>query len=660
MPPSRRALTSHHNPFDISRAGWRLGYTSRVTLGVVAIAVWSCTGSASGDRSASRQNTTFTLEADGSFTPSTLTVTVGSTVTWENLQRNDSIVRIPRVAGANPCDLAASYGATADEFSGPIRLGVPGIFIRGPSQAGRGPEVIPDTESCDCEPSCVPQQTGGFKYCSGQLGVDQYVVTEQWDYPWLNGALIMVDWNTVETSQDAYNWTQIEHELTAAAQHGKSVSLALRAGVEGIPTWLFSANPPVTPVATEDNNESNPGPSNCGIDANLASPSDRNYSFHVNNLILHLAAHIKSNAAWWQSLHHIRLMGINNISDEVKLPNSCSDQYTGTVGPDNPDGILDTINGDACKCNTKAWADAGYTPDELLEFFAAQQWTIQRAFGPHITIAYPLIQDGLPRVESSTNFVGDTLLDTNGVPLQAGGISSDDISSTSQVEDLIASGTSANGDRFLTMHNGLDLLPQEQGAASNCDYVTDVFGDEPVIPPQFDVPAQARFPIPLVAAPVAKFPGCPNKWAVNAGLVDPGYMTGFQVINDLSGAAAHESALWNLTINTNATYLEIYAADAWFIHHEIGEDEVLDPVRTSMTLGNGPGETVAPYSLTPNQWNDQLVSRRTHYSGAAFPESHSHTFTNPGTYYFYNPRTCSSRPGPRAASTGSWGKVVVE
>src|SRR6185503_8791032 len=121
------------------------------------------------------------------------------------------------------------------------------------------------------------------------------------------------------------------------------------------------------------------------------------------DLIADVAAHVHTNAGWTMALNEWMLDGLNRLSDEAKLPQSCL-----------LDGNkLATVNGDACVCNPKAFADAGYTPEALYEFYALQRAAAQAAFG-RISMSYRLIQDGFPKVASATNYEADSKFDLDG------------------------------------------------------------------------------------------------------------------------------------------------------------------------------------------------------------------------------------------------------
>ena len=151
--------------------------------------------------------------------------------------------------------------------------------------------------------------------------------------------------------------------------------------------------------------EPTPPPNSCGFDFTLGSPMDPVYRDRHIAMLDALAEHVASDSRWFQALAHVKVSGANLLSSEARLPKRC---YDG-----DGDGVLDVViksNGrDPCLCNTKIWADAGYTPDGLYAYYRTVENTIYNAFHQRKSLGYQLIQDGFPRVESPTNFQGDSL-----------------------------------------------------------------------------------------------------------------------------------------------------------------------------------------------------------------------------------------------------------
>jgi hypothetical protein len=376
-------------------------------------------------------------------------------------------------------------------------------------------------------------------------------------------------------------------------------------------------------------------------------------------MINELAAHVASDSRWFQALAHVKISGANLLSSEARLPKRC---YDG-----NLDGILDTIGRDECLCNSKIWATEGdYTPNGLYEYYRVIGNTIYNAFFQRKSMGYQLIQAGFPRVESSTNFEGDSLQDQLGNNLlEPPGVTSDDLKPVIQTETILQEGREGRfidpqqvgplsnpveGKLFVPQHSGLSRLPDDDDPAAFCSQAV---GVDPVT-------QRALFPIPLGTNGDGA-PGCPNRWAVEEGTLHSQIM-GFQTHNPseldlLPGdqSPGVESALWNLTINSNGVFIELYEEPLWEIYHSLGTGAaaaVLDPTRTGLPAGHP-----ARFSKNLLTWSEELHDRRktlvdptNPHLGDPFPAFYTHTFSKaiaaPETYYYINPSKCSLTSDP--------------
>ena len=618
-----------------------------------------------------------TVNDDGTFTPSAVTVSVGDTVIWEGLDDEDAIVRIEApfgaadVCGVADDDLDHFYDPSdPDEFTGPMRKGVPGVFVRGPLYLGD--RQVLATEDCECEFDpfpCTPLEVTSardeirYKYCTAESAFNATMM-ETWGNPDITGVMITMDWETLQpdyvNGDDDFFWDYLDREMDRAVEAGKPFALAIRAGFKGNPLWLFDyAGPlttgPVTAVDLKTWTGSVPPTTDCGTEMTLPSPADENYRTLYVHMLEVVAEHVRSDSRWYQALAQIKVGGMNLLTPEAKLPNSCPDR--------DLNGVLDTIAGDPCSCNTKIWARAGYTPDALYEFYRVVENALYELF-PEKTMGFSLIQAGFPRTVDPSNFLGDTLENQVGKPLLAGGTTLDDIKGAEQTEVILADadlgrfvdpygiGEDADaGALFMPYHNGLGLLPEDLGLPG-CDNARTVLA--PGIGP-----ARADFPIPAGTwFEWSAGEECPNKWVVNESTLND-QLTGYQTNNQtqVSTPGDVESALWNLTINSNAVNLEIYESLAWEIFHRAGVGPI-DPTRTLLGASNP-----APYSKSMRQWNTELHERRSMLAdpdpesnlGEPFPDVWEHTFVaGPGTYHYINPTSC-----PETADADRVGVVTV-
>jgi hypothetical protein len=611
---------------------------------------------------------TVTVNPDGTFTPNPVNIQAGEQIQWLGLSRTDSIVQIGDVSqfptsdpcGINDNDLDHAFAATdPNEFTGTSRKGVSGIFALGPNEPGVVQKL--STETCTCETldePCDPQEVNSldgnsYKLCPGE-GAILGTLDTTWTNPDLTGVVIRINWSGIQIDNQGvieFRWDDLDREMNKAVANGKLFTLDVRAGKGGTPTWIFNdyAGPaapgPVTPIILKDwASEDTPTRNNCGFDFKLGSPVATNYRDFYVAMINALAAHVASDSRWFQALAHVKISGANLLSSEARLPKRC---YDG----DN-DGVLDTIGRDDCLCNTKIWVDANYTPSGLYEYYRVVGNTIYNAFFQRKSMGFQLIQAGFPRIESATNFEGDSLQDQQGNNLlEPPGMTSNDPRGALQTETILQEGREGRftdpfgalndlvaGKLFVAQHSGLARLPDDDDPAAFCSQHVAV---DPVT-------QKALFPI-AVGTNGDGGAGCPNKWAVEEGTLHSQIM-GFQTHNpsELDGLPGVESALWNLTINSNGIFIELYEQPLWEIFHTRGTGAaaaVIDPSRTGLA-GNP-----APFSKNLFTWSEELHERRkilvdttNPHLRDPFPAFYTHTFSKviaaPETYYYINPSRC--------------------
>jgi hypothetical protein len=614
-----------------------------------------------------------TVNPDGTFTPNPVNIQAGQMIKWTNLSTTDAVVQIgdPTLfPNSDPCGIAdndldhAFAAADPNEFTGPTRKAVSGIFVLG--QNGPGLVQRLSTETCDCEsesPPCNPRQVtsldgNSYKLCSGEGAINQFLETT-WSNPDITGVILRLNWRDIQIDNGGvieFYWADLDREMNKAVENGKLFTLDVRAGKHGTPDWIFNtytglAGPgPVVPYTFKDwGSEASPPGNNCGFDLTIGSPVDTNYRELYIAMIEALAAHVASDSRWFQALAHVKISGANFLSSEARLPKRC---YDG-----DGDGVLDTIGGDDCLCNSKIWADAGYTPLLLYEYYRLVENSIYNAFYQRKSVGYQLIQAGFPKVESPTNFEGDSLQDQFGnLLLDPPGTTADDVNGVIQTEQVLQQGRegrftdssgsivdSVAGKLFVPQHSGLGRLPEDDGLAACSQAVTVSM-----------VTQQASFPI-STGTNGDNGSGCPNRWAVEEGTLHSQIM-GFQTNNPqgVGSPADVESALWNLTINSNGVFIELYEQLVWEIYHTLGTGAtaaVLDANRTTL-MGNP-----APYSKNLFTWAEELHERREKlvdltnpHLGDPFPSFHQHTFskviTAPETYYYINPAKCALTTDP--------------
>ena len=260
-----------------------------------------------------------------------------------------------------------------------------------------------------------------------------------WGNPDVSGVFLRIPWNRMHisagTDTDDFDFSFIDHELDQAVKNRKSVSLAIGAGQLWTPDWIYSTGG-VTGYQFQQN------PNMHGLDSDqeiitLANPTDETYQYWYFSAIRALGNHIASNPEWMNAVAYVKPSGANHLTYENRLPNEC---YAGYI------------------CNTQVWAEAGYTPSGIVDFYEKQLDVIQEVF-PQKPMIYALIQTGFPR----TNDDGD-YLQYDGTP--SGGKL---ITGIKQTEAILEMGTQKYGNLFIVSHNGLqahhDVNPWVQSAS---------------------------------------------------------------------------------------------------------------------------------------------------------------------------------------------------
>lgn len=481
-----------------------------------------------------------TVNANGTFSPMWTTAASGDYVVWTLADRTDTIIRATP-SGPYPamCDTPKPWDPAElnNGVTGPMPVAAGGVFGLSPvggglvAQAGACPFVGGrDTE--------VAFINGTYLCRAGPAG---QTMETTWADPEIDGVFVRLLWNQIEpadcTSADlttCWDWTVVDREVQAAVDHGKLYSIAVKAGDDGTPEWLFTTDPPVDPFVDpvgvlragptggvtrlflQDSGNDTGG---CGQTMYLGNPTDTDYyQPQYFDMLTALAAHIKSRSDWYRALAYVKPSGANLQSHENRLPKRC-----------------DTSNG--CVCNTATFAADGYTPDGLYQFYTDQIALLADLF-PGKTISYALIQQGFPRITDATTYQIDD--DALGDPQSSSGNVADLPLPAEQTDTIVANGAAqavAEGFVWSVQHNGLG---------------------------------------PTLA---------PNQQVLDAATTDTTTVTGFQTNNEdkVPDTFALDDTFANLETNApEATFLEIYEERQWEAQQTGG---VLDPAGSGRTLG---------------------------------------------------------------------------
>jgi hypothetical protein len=518
--------------------------------------------------------------ADGSFSPAVVTIRSGDTVEWTFAARTQSVVSASAPASApNVCPVPSAFPREGEAgFAGPMPFAPSGVFSLAPLE-DRGLRV--GTGAC---PGGRGMTVNGATICA--TGPALTTMEDTWADPNTTGVFIRLLWNGLQTAPGVadsdFDFTDLDREVTQAVRHGKVYSLAIKAGAEGTPDWIFSTEANgrprpgngggVTRLQLQDAGSSPDRNAACGPRMTLGSPTDPAFQKLYFDMLTKVAAHLRSRADWYRALAYIKPSGANLFSHENRLPKRCSP---------------------GCICNTQVFAEHGYTPSRLYDFYRKQFALLKKEF-PGKAISYQLIQDGFPAINDSGGYERADGSSSNGRPLPQG---------TEQTDRILEIGQNDLGPLFVVQHNGLQVY------RGDCEE-----------------PAGRRGGRAGRAGAATRGLGCPNPWVLRAG-ADGKTITGFQTQNlsDITTPEQVDLALKNAWVNSEASFVELYEGPLWVAVH----------------MNNG----ILPSRKTIGQWADDFHGRRRKEfasMGDPFPKTYSHTFSGvaPGTVTYFEPVSC--------------------
>ncbi len=363
------------------------------------------------------------VNADGSLTPGSVTINSGDTIEWSLSGTGDSIIPIDWNGSASGyCSAIRPY--SPNDFAGPMPLAVGGIFTLSPLDAG----FVPVAAGSGCGSGSPLATAAGQVLC--RAGTSGATMDATWQDPTLTGVFIRLLWSDVQkapgTADANFDFTVLDREVNKAVKNGKVYSLAIKAGDDGTPPWLFSSGG-VTPLQLQDSGSDDTA--GCGSRMTLGNPTELAYQNHYFDLLRKVAAHLKSRADWYRALAYIKPSGANLFTHENRLPKRCSS---------------------GCICNTQVFSQHGYRPSGLYAFYQAQTNLLTQEF-PNKTMVYALIQDGFPRVNENGDYENVDGKSSGGA-LPTG---------VEQTVTIINNGQAAHGLAFAVAHNGLQVKKTE-------------------------------------------------------------------------------------------------------------------------------------------------------------------------------------------------------
>ncbi len=374
----------------------------------------------------SEGDVTIKVLADGTFKPAAVTVHKGATVTWEFADPYRQSVA-PLKGEGPACSSIAPYKGRYADITGPMPRNPSGLFVL--NQDGPG----------------IRKGSGGQLTKDGPLGA---ITDASWKSDDNVGGFIRLRWNWLQPDREgAYDWSVLDREVEKAMANGKLYSIGVKAGFHGTPDWIFDAG--VDKLIFRDfGTHSGVDGCSCGAFLTLGSPTQQRYQELYFEMLDAMAEHLKSNAAWYRHLAYVKPSGANLFSAENRLPKRCncgSECGNKTCPVPKPYKNAPNLDSSGRICNTKVWAEAGYTPEGLYGFFDKQLRQLAESY-PEKDFAFLLIHGGFPQVKSRSAYLG-----CGQEPKSARGLPE----VTEQTKELLRRGWREHGERFTIQHAGL-------------------------------------------------------------------------------------------------------------------------------------------------------------------------------------------------------------
>jgi hypothetical protein len=165
----------------------------------------------------------------------------------------------------------------------------------------------------------------------------------------IDGCFLMIAWWQVEPTQNTYDWTALDQNLTSISNAGKNICIAVLAGQQ-MPAWVFT-NLGLTDLHFEEflagGNSSRQAP----VEVDEPQVWKTAYVNAFTSMINALAAHLKSEPAIYAKIRHIKITGLDRSTEEERLP------YENNVV---------NLSGQVSTNAAALWLSAGYLPQKVV------------------------------------------------------------------------------------------------------------------------------------------------------------------------------------------------------------------------------------------------------------------------------------------------------
>lgn len=594
------------------------------------------------------------------------------------------------------------------ELSGPYITFPAGIFAMSPSSDECDKVEVVDAEcpANTTEVDTFTQNGSRYRLCETSDASNPpcekgKLLGSIWSDPGVQGVFLRVDWKEVNPAFNFYNWDYVNEAFAKAIRHGKTIMIGIRTGGNSIPDWVFDVGSDGTDRAARvllkdwGSDQESEAPASCGFNYVVASPSDENFKAHFLRVLNALGRNIRADQRRFSVLSGVKVTGMGQQTLENRLPKRCNIAVRKRGDGENEGHLIDVENTtdladpkwhpdyrdvtisrrDRCICNPRALKDAGFTPTALYRFYDDVNTTLQENFG-YKQKTYMDISQGFPVINDNGRFMGDHLdhytfdmsvpYDPSSETLHprilrtaehAKPVKPENLPDANELTETIV----ANARKKSKFAGNLDAtFGWGVENASLNELPLDLEGGKcrQQVPIRKEKRSpyygSANFPVPSNSPIDAVLKGCPNKIATEEGTR---YLklTGFQTRNTVLSAGEVDSALWNMTLNTNSVFVELYEKSLWRINIQTsGGSRALRKVPSvKRNIPDDPAERTEnakqAKGKTLEEWNELLLTRasevpktgKNHFLHNPFPTSYELDIPKgSGDRFFFNARAC--------------------
>lgn len=214
--------------------------------------------------------------------------------------------------------------------------------------------------------------------------------------PEAQGVYVRLVWSVIEPSRGRYDWSLLDNEIDRALKANKKISLSVIAGGYA-PEWLWRDGVRHSTFVIGQGGGANRRCRNLQI----GWPWDSRYQDAFLAMMRALQQHLRSRPEAYQAVKIVKLTGINQITEELRLP----------AGDGTQRGIPDPCLSDA----TRIWREAGYQPNLVVQAWNRIADGINEIFPDKLLATDILDNNDFPRLgETGQPAVKDSILQ-NGV-----------------------------------------------------------------------------------------------------------------------------------------------------------------------------------------------------------------------------------------------------